>query len=90
MWRKPTTLVWVEADDGEMTYVTSTVHGRVVILSETAATIWQCAERASTIGEIIGRLSAELDIDEDTIHDDVENCVTDLVIAGLLESEGNE
>lgn len=89
MWRRPTGLAWTESDDGETAYVTSTARGRIVVLSYIAATIWQCADRASTIDEIIGRLSAHFEIDRDTVRDDVRQCVTDLVNAGLLELEGN-
>lgn len=89
MWRIPAGLAWCWSDDEASTFVTSVALGRVVVLSDTAGAIWRTADRASTMGEIISRLGADLGLDQDAIASDVELCVTELVEVGLLENKGD-
>ncbi len=58
---------------------------RFVSLNATAADVWRLADGEHTLGQIVDLLASSYDVGPDSIRDDVEGIVSDLVDKKLLQ-----
>lgn len=86
-WRIPASVAWTESPNNDSIGVVDVRSGRVVVLSATAGAIWQAAQDAADKAELLARLVDEFAVDASDIDADVEKCVNDLMMAGLLTND---
>lgn len=82
-WRQPESGVTTRLVDGT-TFVHVTGLLAVAVLNSTALTVWQQAEHARDLADLIERVCLAHAVGTEFAREDVSRTVTDLVSAGLL------
>jgi PqqD family protein of HPr-rel-A system len=76
----------LEADvDGDLS-VYNPESEQVTVLNSSATEIWRLIDGRLSLTEIVDRLAESYDVDPDTIMDEVQQTVTSLTEAGLVET----
>lgn len=71
--------------DGDLSLYHPESH-QVTVLNSSATAIWRLIDGELSLSEIVDRLASTYDVDPDTIAEDVEQTVSNLVKAGLVET----
>lgn len=87
-FRRPALVGLVEGslDEEETLYLARLPEGPIVVLRDTALTVWREAVAPSAGGSLAARVARAYDVDVDVVEDAVEACLADLVERGLLET----
>jgi hypothetical protein len=87
-YRKPLDVAVVESEGGAglpgPVYLSKLPGGKVLVLEGTASVIWRVMQ-ATPADEVVGRVAADLGVDEELIRPDVVDFIDDLVARGLVE-----
>ena len=88
-YRKAPDVAVVESQGGTgvpgPVYVSKLPSGEILVLQGTASVIWRVL-RAAPADEVVGRVAADLGVEDELIRRDVVDFIGDLVARGLVET----